>query len=231
MALSTSSVSARSTRIFTRTESPRATARAICRSQPWSRLEKPVTASSRSRNAPPVGSSTISTKGRCAACCPPSSPRSMRPAGSICPCQPATASGALTGMLRMRHGARCCLPSLRTGQEERTHGWRERLVASPTGSGPFDDALARLDALIPDGAVERHLIHSDLLNFNVLVEGGRISAVIDWAAQCTGIFSTTSPGSSSGRPGTRPGTGSIFAARLPATMRQLVSLCRVSRNA
>src|SRR4051794_23395998 len=39
---------------------------------------------------------------------------------------------------------------------ERTHGWRERLVASPTGSGPFDEALARLDALLPDDAVERH---------------------------------------------------------------------------
>src|SRR5215208_905071 len=29
---------------------------------------------------------------------------------------------------------------------ERTQGWQERLVASPTGSRPFDEALARLDA-------------------------------------------------------------------------------------
>jgi hygromycin-B 4-O-kinase len=71
---------------------------------------------------------------------------------------------------------------------ERTHGWRERLVASPTGSGPFDEALAGLDALIPDDAEERHLIHSDLLNFNVLVEGGRISAVIDWGCAMYGDF-------------------------------------------
>src|SRR5215211_3847209 len=42
---------------------------------------------------------------------------------------------------------------------ERTHGWRERLIASPTGSGPFDEAIARLDGLIPDGVEERHLIH------------------------------------------------------------------------
>ena len=67
---------------------------------------------------------------------------------------------------------------------ERTHGWRERLVASPTGSGPFDEALARL----PDDAQERHLIHSDLLNYNVLVEDGRINAVIDWGCGMYGDF-------------------------------------------
>jgi hygromycin-B 4-O-kinase len=71
---------------------------------------------------------------------------------------------------------------------ERTHGWRERLVASPTGCGPFDEALARLDALIPGSAEARHLIHSDLLNFNVLVEDGRISAVIDWGCAMYGDF-------------------------------------------
>jgi hygromycin-B 4-O-kinase len=71
---------------------------------------------------------------------------------------------------------------------ERTHGWRERLVASPTGSGPFDDALARLDGLIPEDAEERHLIHSDLLNYNVLVEDRRISAVVDWGCAMYGDF-------------------------------------------
>jgi hygromycin-B 4-O-kinase len=71
---------------------------------------------------------------------------------------------------------------------ERTHGWRKRLVASPTGSGPFDEALARLDALVSDDAEERHLIHSDLLNYNVLVEDGRISAVIDWGCAMYGDF-------------------------------------------
>ena len=71
---------------------------------------------------------------------------------------------------------------------ERTHGWRKRLVASPTGSGPFGEALARLDALILECAHERHLIHSDLLNYNVLVEDGRISAVIDWGCAMYGDF-------------------------------------------
>jgi hygromycin-B 4-O-kinase len=71
---------------------------------------------------------------------------------------------------------------------ERTQGWQERLVASPTGSRPFDEALARLDALIPDDAEERHLIHSDLLNYNVLVADARISAVIDWGCAIYGDF-------------------------------------------
>jgi hygromycin-B 4-O-kinase len=71
---------------------------------------------------------------------------------------------------------------------ERTHGWRESLIASPTGSGPFDEALARLEALIPDSAPQRHLIHSDLLNYNVLVADSRISAVFDWGCAMYGDF-------------------------------------------
>jgi len=71
---------------------------------------------------------------------------------------------------------------------ERTHGWRNRLSASPTGSGPFEEAHARLDALIPISEEERHLIHSDLLNFNVLVADGRISAVFDWGCAMYGDF-------------------------------------------
>ena len=71
---------------------------------------------------------------------------------------------------------------------ERTQGWRERLTASPTGSEPFDIAYAHLEALIPNGAVERRLIHSDLLNYNVLVDDGRISAVIDWGCAMYGDF-------------------------------------------
>jgi hygromycin-B 4-O-kinase len=71
---------------------------------------------------------------------------------------------------------------------ERTHGWRERLIASPTGSGPFDEGLARLDALTRYCPEERHVIHSDLLNYNVLVADGRISAVIDWGCAMYGDF-------------------------------------------
>jgi len=35
---------------------------------------------------------------------------------------------------------------------------------------------------------ERHLVHDDLINFNVLVEGDRISAVLDWGSSIYGDF-------------------------------------------
>ena len=70
--------------------------------------------------------------------------------------------------------------------DHRTHGWRERLIASPSGSGPFDEAYARLRTLSERLPEERHLIHGDLLNFNVLVAGERISGVIDWGCAMWG---------------------------------------------
>lgn len=71
---------------------------------------------------------------------------------------------------------------------DRIHGWWDRLLSSPTGSGPFEEALARLGQLVDFCPEERHLIHSDLLNFNVLVDGDRISAVIDWGCGMYGDF-------------------------------------------
>lgn len=68
----------------------------------------------------------------------------------------------------------------------RTAGWRQRLEQSPTGAQPFDAALQRLvqlSARLPDA---RHLVHADLLNYNVLVEGDRVSAVLDWGAAMFG---------------------------------------------
>jgi hygromycin-B 4-O-kinase len=71
---------------------------------------------------------------------------------------------------------------------DRTHGWRERLAASPTGSGPFEEAIGHLRALVAYAPEERHLIHSDLLNYNVLVSGDRITAVLDWGCSMYGDF-------------------------------------------
>jgi hygromycin-B 4-O-kinase len=70
----------------------------------------------------------------------------------------------------------------------RTHGWRERLTASPTGIGPFAEAFRRLESLVQFCPEERRLAHSDLLNFNVLVSGDRIRAVIDWGSSIYGDF-------------------------------------------
>ncbi len=71
---------------------------------------------------------------------------------------------------------------------DRIHGWRQRLAASPTGAGPFDAAYAQLQALAGCVPEERHLIHSDLLHFNVLVEADRITGVLDWGCGMYGDF-------------------------------------------
>jgi hygromycin-B 4-O-kinase len=71
---------------------------------------------------------------------------------------------------------------------DRIHGWREQLAASPVGSGPFDEAYERLRTLSEHSPEERHLIHSDLLNFNVLVKDAHISGVIDWGCAMYGDF-------------------------------------------
>ena len=185
---STSSASARSMRIFAKTASPQATAPALCPSRPSSRSVRPVAASSRSRNVPLAGFSTISTKTRCAGCCRHCSPRSTRPGESISRGRPAMAAGARTAMLHTTVGARRCWPSRTTGRGSGRTAGGSASWPRPRVPGPFDEALTRLDALIPDDAEERHLIHSDLLNFNVLVADGRISAVIDWGCGMYGDF-------------------------------------------
>ncbi len=63
----------------------------------------------------------------------------------------------------------------------RLPGWRERLDEVPEAAGAFAAALAALRgalADLPDPG--RGLIHNDLLHHNVLVDGDRITAVLDW---------------------------------------------------
>ncbi|MCC6791572.1 MAG: aminoglycoside phosphotransferase family protein [Thermomicrobiales bacterium] len=67
-------------------------------------------------------------------------------------------------------------------------GWRDRLATSPTGAGPFDEAFATLEALTAIDSNERHLIHSDMLHFNVLVSGEQLTAVFDWGNALYGDF-------------------------------------------
>ncbi|MBV9600922.1 MAG: phosphotransferase [Chloroflexi bacterium] len=70
----------------------------------------------------------------------------------------------------------------------RTHGWRERLPETPVAHRAFDAAYARLQTLVDACPNARHLVHSDLLNFNVLVQGDRISAVFDWGSSMYADF-------------------------------------------
>ncbi len=70
--------------------------------------------------------------------------------------------------------------------ESRIAGWRPRLEQSPTGAALFDSAFKRLTELVDDLPNVRHLVHADLLNYNVLVDADRISAVLDWGAAMYG---------------------------------------------
>lgn len=71
---------------------------------------------------------------------------------------------------------------------DRVHGWRAALAASPTGIGPFDEGLAKLCEFVDVCPEDRCLIHSDLLNYNVLVAGDRLTAVLDWGCAMYGDF-------------------------------------------
>jgi hygromycin-B 4-O-kinase len=68
----------------------------------------------------------------------------------------------------------------------RVPGWRAALAASDVGLEPFERGLATLRRLAPDLPDERRMIHGDLLARNVLVEGDRISGVLDWGSACFG---------------------------------------------
>jgi uridine kinase len=64
----------------------------------------------------------------------------------------------------------------------RIHGWRARLANSNAGTEVFDHGYRRLTELVERCPDERRLVHSDLLNNNVLVDDGQISAVLDWGS-------------------------------------------------
>jgi hygromycin-B 4-O-kinase len=73
-------------------------------------------------------------------------------------------------------------------QTNRIAGWRAALEASAVGAAPFDEAYKQLQALAPLCSDDRHLIHSDLLHFNVLVADHRITGLLDWGCALYGDF-------------------------------------------
>lgn len=65
---------------------------------------------------------------------------------------------------------------------------REMLAASPVGAGPFEAGYERLRELIEYCPEEQHVVHDDLINYNVLAENDRITAVLDWGSSKFGDF-------------------------------------------
>ena len=72
--------------------------------------------------------------------------------------------------------------------KSKIHGWRASLESSPQGNKLFDQITHKLKILAEKCYAGRHLIHTDLLHFNVLAENNKISAVIDWGNAMYGDF-------------------------------------------
>jgi hygromycin-B 4-O-kinase len=70
----------------------------------------------------------------------------------------------------------------------RMFGWRDALARSSTAQRAFDSGYAAMEPLVEACPNQRHLLHSDLLYFNVLVEDDAVSAVFDWGSSMYGDF-------------------------------------------
>lgn len=79
--------------------------------------------------------------------------------------------------------------------ESRNHGWLRKLERSAFGLDAWNVLLGRLEASLDtiapvevDDRIGRHVIHSDMLNFNVLCDdrAHRLSALFDWGCGLTG---------------------------------------------
>jgi hygromycin-B 4-O-kinase len=69
--------------------------------------------------------------------------------------------------------------------DQRGHGWRERLKESPQGEATFEWGFDLLKKTADD-VVPRSLLHCDLTNRNVLVNGNQITGVLDWGCSIYG---------------------------------------------
>lgn len=66
--------------------------------------------------------------------------------------------------------------------ESLIHGWRESLATSSLGTEVFDRLYGLLAAAVDVCPDHRQLIHSDLINRNVLIRDGLVRAVLDWGS-------------------------------------------------
>lgn len=78
--------------------------------------------------------------------------------------------------------------SLEDSPETRGGSWREKLETSPTGAAAFDRDLEVLHRRSREMPNARHVVHSDLLNYNLFAREHRISGVIDWGCAMYGDF-------------------------------------------
>ena len=70
--------------------------------------------------------------------------------------------------------------------ENLTFGWRKALAESPEALQKVDQLYEKLINLVQFCPEQKHLIHSDLLYQNLLVNNHQISAVLDWGCAMIG---------------------------------------------
>jgi aminoglycoside phosphotransferase (APT) family kinase protein len=82
------------------------------------------------------------------------------------------------------------LAALEDRPDERVSGWQATLAGFPDLNQLFADARGRFIELLASCPTSGHLIHSDLLNRNVLVaeDARHLTAVFDWSCQRRGDF-------------------------------------------
>ncbi len=71
------------------------------------------------------------------------------------------------------------------GPDRRTYGWRQKLATAPEDDATFTWGYQLLQELATDD-VPRSLLHCDLINRNVLVEGDHLTGVFDWGCSLYG---------------------------------------------
>jgi hygromycin-B 4-O-kinase len=67
-------------------------------------------------------------------------------------------------------------------------GWQAALRQLPGPQRIFERAYSSMARLVDSCPNDRHLVHSDMLNFNVLVQDDAVSTVLDWGSSIFGDF-------------------------------------------
>ncbi|HSI20212.1 MAG TPA: aminoglycoside phosphotransferase family protein, partial [Verrucomicrobiae bacterium] len=73
-------------------------------------------------------------------------------------------------------------------ETERVHGWHANMAQFPDVVASYDEILGYLKSHLNQCPEIRHLLHTDLLHFNVMVGDGKINAVVDWGNSMYGDF-------------------------------------------
>lgn len=71
---------------------------------------------------------------------------------------------------------------------QRIHGWRKSLEEMPGKLALFEQIASLFVETVAQCPDERHLIHNDLLNRNVLVENNCVTAMLDWGDARSGDY-------------------------------------------